>query len=78
MLHRGLTREKAAEVARLGRATVHRYVAPFPEGGLDGLRRWDVQGPKSDLAFHYTALREDFTRRASPGPGLLHVIASSG
>lgn len=61
MLHCGLTREKAAEVARLGRATVQRYVAAFREGGLDGLRRWDVQGPVSDLAGHHELIREDFT-----------------
>ena len=63
MLHCGLTREKAAEVARLGRATVQRYVAAFREGGLDGLRRWDVQGPVSDLASHHQHIREDFTRK---------------
>lgn len=63
MLHCGLTREKAAEVARLGRATVQRYVAAFREGGLDGLRRWDIQGPVSDLAGHHQRIREDFTRK---------------
>ena len=42
LLHGGLTREKAAEVAGLGRATVQRYVAAFRDGGLDGLRGLDI------------------------------------
>jgi transposase len=63
VLHCGLTRQKAAEVAGLGRATVQRYVAAFREGGLDGLRRWEVAGPVTDLAAHRDAIREEFTRR---------------
>ena len=63
LLHCGLTREKAAEVAGLGRATVQRYVAAFRDGGLDGLRRWGVKGPVSDLAAHREAIREEFTRQ---------------
>src|SRR5437867_9530720 len=50
LLHCGITREKAAEIAGLGRATVQRYVAAFRDGGLDGLRQWGVTGPVSDLA----------------------------
>jgi transposase len=63
LLHCGLTREKTAEVAGLGRATVQRYVAAFREGGLDGLRAWAVQGPVSDLAAHTQRIREEFTRQ---------------
>jgi transposase len=63
LLHCGLSREKAAEVAGLGRATVQRYVAAFREGGLDGLRRWGVQGPVSDLAAHRDLIREEFSRQ---------------
>jgi len=63
LLHCGLTREKTAEVAGLGRATVQRYVAAFREGGLDGLRAWGVQGPVSDLAAHTQLIREEFTRQ---------------
>ena len=63
LLHCGLTREKAAGVAGLGRATVQRYVAAFRDGGLDGLRRWGVKGPVSDLAAHREAIREEFTRQ---------------
>ena len=57
LLHCGLTREKAAGVTGLGRATVQRYVAAFRDGGLDGLRRWGVKGPVSDLATHREAIR---------------------
>ncbi len=49
LLHCGLTRTKAAEIAGVSRATVQRYVAVFRTGGLDGLRRWGVRGPVSDL-----------------------------
>src|SRR5881227_2099056 len=63
LLHCGLTREKTAEVAGLGRATVQRYVAAFREGGLDGLRAWGVTGPVSDLAAHRDLIRDEFTRQ---------------
>jgi transposase len=61
LLHCGLTREKAAQVAGLGRATVQRYVAAFRDGGLDGLRAWGVSGPVSDLAAHTERIREELT-----------------
>ena len=63
LLHCGLTRAKAAEVAGLGRATVQRYVVAFRAGGLEGLRRWNVTGPVSDLVAHREALRAEFTRQ---------------
>ena len=60
LLHCGVTRQKAAEVAGVGRATVQRYVAAFRDGGLDGLRRWDVKGPVSELAAYRDLIRESF------------------
>lgn len=63
LLHCGLTRQKAAFVAGLGRATVQRYVAAYRQGGLDSLRRWDVQGPVSALAAHEEAIRQELARR---------------
>jgi transposase len=61
LLHCGLTRATAADVAGLGRATVQRYVAAYRAGGLGGLRRWDVVGPVSDLAAHTEAIRASLT-----------------
>lgn len=61
LLHCRLSRAKAAEVAGLGRATVQRYVAAYRDGGLDGLRRWGVTGPVSDLATHTDAIRGSLT-----------------
>ena len=52
----GLTRTKAAEIAGLGRATVQRYVAAYRAGGMDGLRRWGIRGPVSDLVAHTRAI----------------------
>ncbi|MBY0232135.1 MAG: hypothetical protein K2W96_22890, partial [Gemmataceae bacterium] len=63
LLHCRLTREKAAHVACLGRATVQRRVAACRDGGLDGLRRWEAKGPVSDLAAHKEAIRQEFGRR---------------
>ena len=57
----GITRAKAATIAGLGRATVQRYVAAYRDGGLDGLRRWDVTGPVSDLASFTDAIRASLT-----------------
>jgi transposase len=62
LLHCGVTRGTAAKIACLGRATVQRYVAAFAEGGLDGLRRWEVTGPVSDLQAFRDQIKEEFTR----------------
>jgi transposase len=61
LLHCGVTRAQAAEITGLGRATVQRYVAAYRDGGLDGLRRWGVVGPVSDLAAHTQAIRGSLT-----------------
>ena len=63
LLHNRLTRQKAAEVSGTGRATVQRYVAAFREGGLDGLRQWDVTGPVSDLEAYRDQIKEEFTHK---------------
>ena len=63
LLHHGITRERAARITGLGRATVQRYVAAFREGGLDGLRAWGNQGPVSDLAAHAEAIKAEFTHK---------------
>jgi transposase len=51
-VHSGLTRLQAGKVAGVGRATVQRYLAAYRNGGLDGLRRWGVVGPVSQLVGH--------------------------
>ena len=61
LLHCGLTRDRAATITGLGRATVQRHVKAYKDGGLDGLRRWGVVGPVSDLAAHADAIRESLT-----------------
>ena len=45
LLHNGLTREQAAKTVGVSRATVQRYVAAFRQGGLDGLRQWNLSQP---------------------------------
>ena len=63
LLHCGVTRQKAAEIAKVGRATVPRYVAAFRDGGLDGLRQWDVKGPISELAAFRDLIRASFEQK---------------
>src|SRR4051812_24002644 len=62
LLHCGVTRQKAAEVAGVGRATVQRYVAAYRGGGLDGPRRWDVKGQVRELAAYRDLIRESFEK----------------
>jgi transposase len=62
-LHCGLKRTQSAQLARVGLATVERYVAAYRDGGLAGLRRWGVQGPVSDLSAYRDAIRESFEQQ---------------
>jgi transposase len=62
-LHCGLKRQQAAKLAMVGLATVERYVVAYRDGGLAGLRRWDVQGQVSDLAAWRDAIRSSFEQR---------------
>jgi transposase len=63
LLHNGVTRQKAAEIVGVGRATVQRFVAAFRDGGLDGLRRWDPKRPESALAAFRESIRESFEKQ---------------
>jgi transposase len=60
LLHKGFTRQQAAEVVGIGRATVQRYVAAFRAGGLDGLRQWNVNRPVSEMAAYRDLIRQSF------------------
>src|ERR1700678_1990731 len=61
LLHNGLTRQKTADIAGLGRATVQRYARAYTDGGLDGLRRWGSTGPVSARVAHIDAIRASLT-----------------
>jgi transposase len=63
LLHNGVTRQKAAEIVGVGRATVQRYVAAFREEGLDGLRRCDVKRPVSEMAAYREVIRASFEKQ---------------
>jgi transposase len=63
LLHNGLTREKAARVVGISRATIQRYVAAFREGGLEGLRRWDPNRPVTEMASYRELIRESFEKQ---------------
>ena len=63
LLHCGSTREEAAKVVGVSRATVHRYVAAFREGGLDGLRPCNHHRPQSEMAAYRDLIRESFEKQ---------------
>ena len=71
LLHSGLTRQKAAEIVGIGRATVQRFVAAFRDGGLDGLRRWDPNRPESEMAAYRELIRESFENQP------VHTVAEA-
>jgi len=62
LVHCGTTREKAAEIVGIGRATVQRYLAAFRTGGLDGLRQWNPRRPSSEMAAYRDRIRESFEK----------------
>ena len=65
LLHTGLARsEHAAKAVGVSRATVQRYVAAFRQGGLDGLRQWNLSRPVSEMAA-YRELIRDLLREAT-------------
>lgn len=71
LLHSGVTRQKAAEIIGVGRATVQRYVAAYRDGGLDGLRRWDPNRPESEMAAYRALIRESFEKQP------VHTVAEA-
>lgn len=71
LLHSGVTRQKAAEIVGVGRATVQRYVAAYRDGGLDGLRRWDPNRPVSEMAAYRALIRESFEKQP------VHTVAEA-
>jgi len=63
LLHKGFTRQQAAQIVGVGRATVQRSVAAFRHGGLDGLRQWNVNRPVSEMASYRELIRESFEKQ---------------
>jgi transposase len=63
LLHKGVTRQKAAEIVGIGRATVQRYVAAFRKGGLDGLRGSNPKRPVSEMAAYRDLIRQSFEQQ---------------
>jgi len=61
LLHCEVTREKAAEIVGVGRATVQRWVAAYRDGGLEAVRRWEVKGPVSELEAYRDQIIAMFT-----------------
>jgi transposase len=57
------TRQYAANIVGVSRATVQRYVTAFREGGLDGLRRWNANRPESEMAAYRELIRESFEKQ---------------
>ena len=82
LLHSGLTRRKAAEIVGASRAAVQRYVVAFREGGLDGLRRSNLNRPVSEMAAYRELIRKSFEERpvrtvAEAGERIFELTACS-
>jgi len=64
LLHNAVTRQNAAKIVGVSRATVQQYVAAFREGGLDGLRQWNPNRPVSEMAAYWELIRgESFEKQ---------------
>ena len=63
LLHTGLTRQHAAKAVGVSRATVQRYVAAFRQGGLDGLRQWNLSRPVSEMVAYRELIRASFEKQ---------------
>jgi transposase len=63
LLHCGVTRQKAAEIGGVSRATAQRYVAAFREGGLDGLRQGNPRRHLSAMAAYRDLIRASFAKQ---------------
>src|SRR5271157_4235635 len=63
LLHTGLTRQQAAKAVGVSRATIQRYVAAFRQGGLDGLRQWNLSRPVSEVAAYRVLIRAYLERQ---------------
>ena len=63
LLHNGVTRENAAKIVGVSRATIQRYVAAFGDGGLEGLRHWNPNRPVSEMAGYRELIRESFEKQ---------------
>ena len=60
LLHCGVTRDKAAEITGIARSTVQRYLEAYREGGLEGLRSWNLRKPESELSAYRDVIRASF------------------
>src|SRR5271166_2199456 len=63
LLHNGVTRQNAAQIVGVSRATIQRYVAAFGEGGLEGLRQWNPNRPVSEMAAYRELIRDSFEKQ---------------
>ena len=64
LLHHGETREQAAELVGVSRATVFRYVEEFRERRLESFRKdADRYVPVSELDRHREAIRQSFEQQ---------------
>ena len=71
LLHSGVTREKAAEIVGVGRATVQRYVAAYRDGGIGRPAAMEPNRPESEMAAYRDLIRESFEKQP------VHTIAEA-
>jgi transposase len=63
LLHCGVTRQKAAKIVGVSRATVQRYLDAYCQGGLGELRRSKNRKPVSELAAFRDIVQASFEQQ---------------
>jgi len=63
MLHNGTHREEAAKLANVSRSTVQRVVRTFLQNRLDEVRKWDANGPVSEMEPFRDIIRKSLEER---------------
>jgi transposase len=62
LISQGLTRQKAAQLAGVSRATAQRYITIYRQQGINGLQTFHWCKPVSELEKHRHNLAESFTQ----------------
>lgn len=63
MLYKGARREDAATFAGVSRSTVQRVVRAFRQNRLDGVRKWEANGPVSEMEPFRDIIRKSLEER---------------
>lgn len=60
---KGLSHEQIGEICNITQPTVRSYLTTYMEQGIEGLKIFCVQQPRSELYPHKTSIEEEFRQR---------------